>query len=55
MQVGGVLPVPGAVCTVPAWQALAGRQLDWLGCVVIMPEGQAMHTRSELEVPAALT
>jgi hypothetical protein len=55
MQTGGTLPVPGAVCTVPAGQAPAGRQLDWLTCVVSVPAGQLMHTRSDVGEPAVLT
>lgn len=32
-QVGGVLPVPGAVWRVPGMQAPCGRHCPWLGVV----------------------
>jgi hypothetical protein len=59
-QVGGVVAVPGAVCTLPAAQAVSGRHIVWLGPEENVPAAQAEHFWSvvalpivEMKVPAA--
>jgi hypothetical protein len=45
---GGVVPLPAAVCTVPAGQAPPVVHRDWLGPDVVVPGSQASHCRSSL-------
>jgi hypothetical protein len=53
--VGGVLPVPGAVCRVPAMQEPWGKHTPALGVVEMVPGAHSMHTWSDAALPAAAT
>lgn len=46
LQTGALVSVPAAICTVPAAHALAERHADWFATFVLLPAGQAAHTRS---------
>jgi len=54
-QTAAVVEVAACVCTVPAAQASAAKQLVWFGADVYVPEAQAAHWRSAIAVPSALT
>lgn len=54
-QVGALVPVPGAVCRVPAGHEPAGRHIGALGVVEMVPAAQAVQARSTLAVPAVDT
>lgn len=54
-QVAADVGVAGAVCSVPAAQALADKQLDWFGDDEYVPSPHAVHTRSFDELGAVLT
>jgi hypothetical protein len=43
-QVGGVLPVPGAVCLVPAAHEPCGRHMPAFGVVEKLPEAHGVQT-----------
>jgi hypothetical protein len=54
-QVGGVLPVPGAVCRVPAAHEPCGRHTPALDVVEMVPGAHGMHTWSPAALPAPAT
>lgn len=54
-HVGSEEEVPGAVCTVPAWQASCGWQVLWFFAVENLPASHVKHWRSDVGEPAWLT
>ena len=48
---GGVVPVAGAVCTVPALQAVEGKHIVWLGPEVKVPGAHGEHFWSVVTLP----
>ena len=52
---GGATGVAAAICSVPAMQASAGRQLDSLADDVYVPAAQVVHCRSITALGAELT
>ena len=54
-QTGGVVLVPGAVCSVPASQAPTGRHMLWFGAVEKVPMAQSVHMRSTDALGVLLT
>lgn len=54
-QLTGVVSLPGAVCTVPAPHAPAGRQLEAFTVEVYVPAAHGAQTRSSVADGSPLT
>ena len=55
LQTAGDVDVAAVICAVPAAQAVADTQLDWLFEDVNVPSAHGAHWRSETVVPTSVT